>query len=150
MWPQAGPGATIEEIMTVEEATVVQDWKDAKALVEVECAEHADWQDLDERATDTIISFPLFLKHLKAMGKWDPNVNTEKDVRQMMHRTPPRKMEWGGRCFVVHGPYCSKQCCKCSLSAPGSSFFHLTIGWASSLPLCYITHHQGVDTDDNF
>ncbi len=97
--------ATIEEIMTVEEMTAVQDWRDAKALVEVECAGHVEWQDLDKRATDTIISFPLFLKHLKAMGKWDPSVNTESDVRQMILRTPPRKMEWGGICLVVHGAY---------------------------------------------
>ncbi len=75
--PQASPGASTVEVMSVEEVTAVQDWRDAKALVEVECAGHMEWQDLDERATETIISFPLFLQHLKAMGKWDPNVNRE-------------------------------------------------------------------------
>ncbi len=33
MGPQAGPGATTVDIMSVEEVTAVQDWRDAKALV---------------------------------------------------------------------------------------------------------------------
>ena len=105
MRPQAGPGATTEEIMSVEEVTGVQDWREAKALVEVECAGHMERQDLDERATETMISFPLFLDHLKAMGKWDPNVNTESEIRRMVLKTPPRRAEWRGKCLIVHGPY---------------------------------------------
>ena len=106
MRPQAGPGATTIEIMSVEEVTAVQDWREAKALVEVECAGHMEWQDLDEREKETLISFPLFLQHLKAMGKLDPNVNTESEVRRMVLKTSPRRAQWRGKCLiVVHGPY---------------------------------------------
>ncbi len=64
-----------------------------------------EWQDLDERATETIISLPLFLQHLKAMGKWDPNVNTENEIRRMVLKTSPRRAKWNGKCLIVHGPY---------------------------------------------
>ncbi len=105
MRPQAGPGVTAIEIMSVEEVTAVQDWRDAKALVEIECAGHMEWQDLDERATETIISFPSFLQHLKATGKWDPIINRESEIRKMVLKTSPRRAEWKGKCPIVHSPY---------------------------------------------
>ncbi len=37
--------------------------------------------------------------------------------------------------------FCSKQCCKSSLGTSSSPSLHMTIGWASSVPLGDTTHH---------